>query len=317
MPPVAEHDLAGLSAQEREFLESMDDNDEEMRAAMGLDPAAPAADGDDDDGDTARPAGDADKGGEPGDDDGADDAAGDGDDGAADEQAQPEQRDEPAVPQPVAPADAGDQRKTLHQERSEAMRRFMDGEMSHEDFAAEDSRIQDKLYELVRAEATDQARTQIAQDTMMAEYRGELSAVIKQAKAAGIVGIDDPSSDAGRQFDRAVRMFGQEAAERGLRDAPGNLAASKDALNEALALVMRRSGKAVPAAAPAPDKPAAAKARPPVDRSTLPPTLAAAPAAADAAVGGGEFAHLESLEGVDLERAIAKMTPEQLDRFLA
>jgi hypothetical protein len=56
-------------------------------------------------------------------------------------------------------------------------------------------------------------------------------------------------------------------------------------------------------------KPAAA------DRSALPPTLAGVPAAADASVGS-EFAHLDGLEGTALEKALARMTPDQQERYL-
>lgn len=50
--------------------------------------------------------------------------------------------------------------------------------------------------------------------------------------------------------------------------------------------------------------------------SNIPPTLGGLPAAAPATGGdGGEFAHLEKLTGLDYERAIARMTPEQRDRW--
>jgi len=43
--------------------------------------------------------------------------------------------------------------------------------------------------------------------------------------------------------------------------------------------------------------------------------LGTAPAAAPAEVGQGEFAHLDNLQGLDLEAAVASMTPEQRDRW--
>ena len=112
--------------------------------------------------------------------------------------------------------------------------------------------------------------------------------------------------------------------DRGLTDAVGNMAASRDALAEAQALMLRRFGKsaaAAPAAAAPGAAPAAAPTAPPVrkpaaaDRSALPPTLAGVPAAADASVGS-EFAHLDGLEGTALEKALARMTPDQQERYL-
>jgi hypothetical protein len=50
--------------------------------------------------------------------------------------------------------------------------------------------------------------------------------------------------------------------------------------------------------------------------SGIPPTLGGLPAAAPATGGdGGEFAHLDKLSGFEYEKAIARMTPEQRDRW--
>jgi hypothetical protein len=50
--------------------------------------------------------------------------------------------------------------------------------------------------------------------------------------------------------------------------------------------------------------------------SNIPPTLGGLPAAAPATGGdGGEFAHLDKLSGIEYERAIARMTPDQRDRW--
>ncbi len=63
-------------------------------------------------------------------------------------------------------------------------------------------------------------------------------------------------------------------------------------------------------------KPAKEAARPAAVR---PPAathaLGATPAASPAETGGGEFAHLETLSGLDLERAVAAMTPDQRERW--
>jgi hypothetical protein len=50
--------------------------------------------------------------------------------------------------------------------------------------------------------------------------------------------------------------------------------------------------------------------------SNIPPTLGGIPAAATSdGQDGGEFAHLETLSGMDFERAIARLSPEQRDRY--
>ncbi|WP_315128107.1 hypothetical protein [Comamonas antarctica] len=306
-----EEELAGLSEVERDALRDLQEDDEDVRGAAG----------DDDDAGTATDPADPTDPTDPADDDagaapGAGNAA--GAPGAADGSAAPELPPElpvQAALQPVTPEDADDQRKTLRAEKATALQQLLDGEIDQEKYQEVEARVQDKLDDLARAAAVDMARTQLQRDSMLAEYGQHLAAVQKELKAAGI----DLDGDAGPQFDRAIRLFAQEAGERGLTDTAGNMAASRDALAEAKALVLRRFGKAEAAApaagtAAAAPKPAARRPAPP-DRSTLPPTLAGVPTAADAAVGS-EFAHLESLEGTALERAIAAMTPAQQDRYL-
>lgn len=71
-------------------------------------------------------------------------------------------------------------------------------------------------------------------------------------------------------------------------------------------------GLGVPAQAPA------APAKPPLSLlQNIPATLAAVPAAALPETGGGdEFAKLERLSGMDLERQLARMAPDEVTRYL-
>lgn len=322
MSMFSEEDLAGLSEAEREALRDLAEDDQDLQAPAGESgeagaATAAAADDHDDDGESAaaaaanKPA----EGAAPGaDDTAAGAAAGAKEDGAADDDAG---APAPAAIQPVSPADADEQRKTLRAEKATALQQLLDGEIDQEAYQEVESRVQDKLDDLARAAAVDMARSQMQQDAMMQEYGQHLGAARKELKAAGI----DLDGEAGAQFDRAIRLFAQDAIDRGLTDAAGNMAASRDALAEAQALMLRRFGKAsAPAAAPG-AAPAAAPAAPPVrkpaaaDRSALPPTLAGVPAAADASVGS-EFAHLDGLEGTALEKALARMTPDQQERYL-
>ena len=52
----------------------------------------------------------------------------------------------------------------------------------------------------------------------------------------------------------------------------------------------------------------------PVDR--IPPSLGGLPAAEAEDTGSGEFAHLEKLEGMELESALARLPKDQQDRYL-
>lgn len=332
MSMFSEEDLAGLSEAEREALRDLAEDDQDLQPPAGESDeagAATAAAATEED-ESAAAAGaekaaqqaGAAEGAAPGaDDTAAGAAAGAKEEGAADDGAV---APAPAAIQPVSPADADEQRKTLRAEKATALQQLLDGEIDQEAYQEVESRVQDKLDDLARAAAVDMARSQMQQDAMFTEYHQHLGVAQKELKAAGI----DLDGEAGAQFDRAVRLFAQDAADRGLTDTLGNMAASRDALAEAQALMLRRFGKsaaAAPAAAPAAAAPGAAPAAaptaPPVrkpaaaDRSTLPPTLAGVPAAADASVGS-EFAHLDGLEGTALEKALARMTPDQQERYL-
>ncbi|ACY33393.1 hypothetical protein [Comamonas thiooxydans] len=327
MSMFSEEDLAGLSEAEREALRDLAEDDQDLQAPAGESgeagaATAAAADDHDDDGESAaaaaanKPA----EGAAPGADDTAAGAAtGAKEEGAADDDAD---APAPAAIQPVSPADADEQRTALRAEKATALQQLLDGEIDQEAYQEVESRVQDKLDDLARAAAVDMARSQMQQDAMFTEYHQHLGVAQKELKAAGI----DLDGEAGAQFDRAVRLFAQDAADRGLTDTLGNMAASRDALAEAQALMLRRFGKSAAAAPSAPAAapgaaPAAAPTAPPVrkpaaaDRSALPPTLAGVPAAADASVGS-EFAHLDGLEGTALEKALARMTPDQQERYL-
>lgn len=289
-----EEDLRGLSAVERETMLSMGDDDEDVALATGT-----TVDQGDDEDENPK----------------VDDSTEDPPEtvGTTEDVQHVDEDPEPLQQARATPQDASEQRTALRAEQAASLQKLMDGEISQEDYSKDFNEAQDKLEALVRAEATDQARDSIVRDSMMKDYSAELNAAQKAVRAAG---LDLKANDGaiGSEFDRAVRMFAQEATARGLVDVPGNLAASKAALQDAQDYMLRRHGKATPAPAAAPAAPQARKPAPP-DRSQFPPTLANVPAAADATIVN-EFAHLENLEGSALERALARLTPDQQERYL-
>ncbi|MBH2008291.1 MAG: hypothetical protein I8H71_01190 [Xanthomonadaceae bacterium] len=332
---ISEEDLRGLSAVEREALLATDADDEDLVRELGTgvssdaepakaDATEPAAEGDDtgsDDDAVIDPAATA-----PAAPAAAPAQVPTQEPAAAQEPASgaAEPDDEPVKdmqPQRATPDDAAEQRKALRAEKNGAMQKLLGGEITQEEYQAVEDGVQDKLDTLVRAEASDMAREQVRMDSMRTDYNKDLRSSLKDLAAAG---LDMKANDGAisAEFDRAVRMFAGEAGARGLEDRPGDLAASRDALAEARAYVLRRHGKtAAPAPAPAPAAPAAAPVAParsvaPPDRSKFPPTLANVPVASDPTVSN-EFAHLEGMEGATLERALARLTPDQQERYLA
>jgi hypothetical protein len=301
---ITEDDLEGLSEAERAAILADDGDSDDNDQSNDND--------DDDSDDESQSQDDAAAGGAAADDAGT----GSGKAGQQDQEQQEEQeQDQPAaasVPKTLAPDDIKEQRADLRKERAEAQRKVFDGLMEPEEFEKIENDIQDKLDALVRAEAVDQTRDQIAYERMTAEYDSELIQYQKAAKAAG---LDISQGDLKVEFTRTVALCAQDAVERGLSDTPGNIAASKAGLKDAMVLMQARHGKTVTLPSGKPAAPAQ-KPRPKVDdRSKIPPSLANVPAAAEATVGDDEFAHLESLEIADQERAVARMTPEQQERW--
>lgn len=131
----------------------------------------------------------------------------------------------------------------------------------------------------------------------------------KVLKESGINYSTDTKMNAA--FDRWIKQLAMD---------PDN--AQKDGswfLSEAHEMVKtqyRIADTAAPKKAPAAEAPKTRAGKAP-NTSNLPPTLARLPAASEADTGDeGEFAHIERLSGIERERALARMTPEQEDRYL-
>lgn len=338
-----EEDLVGLSAAERAILEGDDDNDgdgseDELTALAGGD------------GEEGNDGSDADAGGEGG--EGADGDKGkgkegaDGDDGAAagdadgekdkgGDKAKPDDKgadkgkaketpedDDPGVDTgvtftPQTPADAEKQRELLNTRKDEAFAKLMEGEIDAAEYKKVEKEVDGELQKLLEARITDNVTNTLTTANINKAWKAEVSTALKAAASDGI----DYSKDEAKmkELDRLIRVFGAEATEAGMTD--DGLKASKWALGQALDTMKRRHGTASPAAGEGKSgtKPAAPNSRAgkAPDLSAIPPGLSKAPIAAGADGGGDEFAHLASLKGAALEKAIARMTPEQQDRYLA
>ncbi|MCY1167125.1 hypothetical protein D9M73_70820 [compost metagenome] len=332
----SEEDLVGLSAAERAILEGDDDNDgegseDELSALAGDDGEDGSDDGDagsdtddaedDGDGDGA----DKDKGKE-----GVEGAEGGDDKGKGGEKPAKtgDKADKPKTGEtdedvgvdtgvnfaPQTPADAQKQRDDLNTRKDEAFTKLMDGEIDAAEYKKVEKEVDGKLQELLQATITDNVTSTLTQANIAKAWKTEVSTALKAAAADGIDYAKDEAKT--KELDRLIRVFGNEAAESGMTD--DGLKASKWALAQALDTMKRRYGKETPApGAKAGAKPAGSRAGEKPDLSNVPPGLSKAPIASGAPGGADEFAHLNGMKGAALEKAIAKMTPEQQDRYLA
>jgi len=229
-----------------------------------------------------------------------------------------EAADEPAaapaafVPQYSAevPADAAQQIEALRAKERAAFKQLMAGESDMDEDAYEairgpiEQQIDDLKAKMLTAsifkQATEQAQAQRARE----EWEAAKVQAFEKFKADGLDYADPKRPGLMAAYNHHLKALGSNPANE---DKSGAWF-----LKEADRLTREDLG-IKPAAAPAaPAKPARG-----VDRSAIPPTLSRVPPSADSAISGDEFSHLSSLDGAALEKAIAKMSPEELDRYLA
>lgn len=323
-----EDDLKGLSESEKKIL--MGDGEEDDENAL----EELAGGADEEEGDEGEGSGKGDKDGE---EDEGDDAAGKDDKGgkgtdtgagkdgaegkgkpagkAADAVEDDEDDDTGLKFEALTPKDAEEQRTKLQTEKDEAFDKLMAGEIEPEAYRKTEKRVNDALQELLTATITDSVTSTLTQAQVKQQWDGAVKQVVKAAKEAGLDYKADKDLQA--EFDGMVRVYGGIAATKGMTDENG-LKASKWALQQAHETMMTKHGKT--AAADAGDgkgKGKESKAGKAADLSGIPPSLRGAPQAATATGGDDEFAHIDALKGIDKEKALAKLTPEQQDRYLA
>lgn len=285
-----EEDLAGLSVAERAILQTLDrdeSTDEELVAIIGDDDdVKPAA---------AKVEPGLDAAGQPV----IADTDEDGDDTDAGLQFTPQ-----------TPADADATRANLETRKSEAFQKLMDGEIEAGEYQKVEKEVSGELEKLLQASITDNVTFTLTQAQINKTWQGEVNAIVKSAAAEG---LDYKGGDLGSEFDGLIKAFASEAGTRGMTDE--GLKASKWALAQAHTMMKVRHPGLIKTPLAVPGAKPVTKARAGADLSTIPPNLSAAPIAAGAAVAD-EFSHMEGLGGIALERAYARLSAEQQDRYM-
>ena len=208
------------------------------------------------------------------------------------------------------PADAAAQRTQLEARKNESFTKLMAGEIEPEAYQKVESEVSAAMEKLLQATITDAVTSELTQAQLTKQWRSEIAGVVKTAAAEGMDYKADVKLAA--EFDRLVKVYGSEAIEAGMDDT--GLKASKWALQEAHRTMKARHPELVKVA---PVDPAKVKptARAKADLGAIPPSLKGAPIAASAAVGE-EFAHMEGLVGAESEKAFARLTKDQQERWL-
>ena len=195
----------------------------------------------------------------------------------------------------------------LNGERSALTAKFKEGEISVEELLDGQKVVDDKLFALREHQFAADLTT--ALDERGSEQRWKME--------------QDDFMDSHKQYvENRLLRSALNTAVKDIADKEENASRSgKWILNEAHKAVQASMGvittpaQSLTTAEVAAAAAAKAAGRKP-DLSLVPKTLANLPAADIQATGGDEFAHLDKLEGLELETALAKLTPDQESRYL-
>lgn len=298
MPTELDHDIDGLTDEEREGLaelQALESEVDEDEPEFDPDSVHTGEQEEDDEGEDAKPTGDAGEEGKPADDDGG---ANDGDDGAEPAQAEVTQ----AAPILVAdlPADIESQLQKIGTDKAALIQQFDDGEITAKEYQTQ----YDALSKQERAIEFDLHRADLA--ARMEAQREETER--NKAIEAFLAEVNIPRDQNNLRFaalDVAVRMVAnqEESASLSPREI---LQKAYDLCLEHGTLQDTRKAKAEAPKPKAAPKPAA------------PVTLANLPSSDISETDSSRFAYLDRIKDPDArDAAFAKLSPEEQDAYLA
>lgn len=212
------------------------------------------------------------------------------------------------VYQVVLPDDFEQRQQDVNGKLAELRQKFRTGEIEVDQYEVERDTLSAQLNELTSLQTKAEIAREMQQQARHQEINTSLTAVMAQAKADGI-DYNDPKQAA--MFDRYANFLAGDPDFAGKSVAQIHAEAHKN--------VLQRLGKSAATPAPAPAIPPAAAPTPrktPLD--TAPKTLAQVPGADDANtdLNGGEFTQLDSLDGLELEDALARLPKAQREQYL-
>lgn len=217
-------------------------------------------------------------------------------------------------------AEATAAKQTAKTEEAAALKQLHDGEIDFDAYneikAKSDAAIEaanETISDLKTAIKIAERDAAAAQQEVANAWSKEVATLMANSKAEG---FDYKGNEKlSKELNGLVRAFGQEATEQGMSD--DGLKASKWALAQAHAMMKLRHPELVKAA------PANTGTKPPAPASNTPQPRHALTALnnmpnADRTLGDNdEVSKFSQLEGEDLERAMARMSPAEVEKLMA
>lgn len=296
-------ELSGLTADERAMLADLEGAD-----------AGSGGDGDDrgDDGDVGATTGDA---GDAGNDQGAGD---NGDAGAGDESTDRKTAAERVEPIYQAQTDANidAQLKELAQARRDARRKYEEGELTEDDYDAELDRIEQERDKANSARIRAEVSADMTAQQLTRAYHATVGSFFDDVKRSGFDYKAEANKGAMQYLDKTIKALAQTAEGEEGPELWREILSNAHLLTAAKFKIA--AGKPEPKADAGKGGKAAevARSRTP-DLSNVPPTVGRGPSAGTPSVNSDEFSHLDGLSGIALERAVARLTPDQQERWEA
>lgn len=211
-----------------------------------------------------------------------------------------------ASPRPVYVADASvadiqAKMDAARASKAEALAKLMDGTLEVEDYTKIEAEADKAIREGERAIIKAEVSREMLEQQQANEWDQAANAFIEVAKTQG---IDYRANNIlANALDAEIKRLAN-LPENNDKPAGFFLREAHKAVSSAFNLTAK------PPVAPTKGKPRA------VDLSAIPPSLSTLPVAADSPIQGDRFAHIRGLEGLALERAMAKMSEADLEDFL-
>lgn len=207
--------------------------------------------------------------------------------------------------------------------RTDAFQKMMDGDLSAAEYQTIERESNAEIRELDQAQNKYLVSQSMTEQAQQSAWLTHVNTTLDAAKTAGADLTTNPEIAA--ELNRTVKLLAVQVQEdpsmlKGVpATKPGALVTNADKwiLKEAMSIVAARHNlKLAPTLRGKSDPTPTNKSRQP-DLSNVPPNLSNIPASAEQNTGADEFAHIHKLSGAEYERAVARLSPDQLDRFMA
>lgn len=206
--------------------------------------------------------------------------------------------------------------KELAQARRDARRKYEEGELSEDDYDAELDRIEQERDKANSARIRAEVSSEMTVQQLTREYQKTIASFFGDVKKAGFDYTSDANKGALQHLDKTIKALAQTAEGEEGPELWREILSNAHMLTAAKFKIAAGKPEPKPDAGKGGKAAEVARSRTP-DLSNVPPTVGRGPSAGTPSVNSDEFSHLDGLSGIALERAVARLTPDQQERWEA